>query len=115
MNEEITYDEVKAAVVANVNGNAPGIDEILPPMPKNEACIQFLHSLYNVYFKKGIVPGTWSEAVIKPIPKVIAQSQFPGIYRGISLQSFVASRVLNGRLKSWLEENSGLCDEQNAF
>ncbi len=64
------------------------------------------------------IPGTWSRAVIKPIPKAKANSQVPGDYRGISLQSFVAKsycRILNNRLTVWLDENNGLCDEQNGF
>ena len=46
-----------------------------------EACIKFLHSLYNFCFQKGVVPGTWSRTIIKPIPKAKAGSQFPGARR----------------------------------
>ena len=65
-----------------------------------------------------MVPNAWSKTIIKPIPKSNPPSQSPSDYRGISLQSFVAKmycRILNSRLRDWLERNNALSDEQNGF
>ena len=66
----------------------------------------------------GTIPSTWLEAIIKPIPKANKKSTLPSEYRGISLQSFVAKtycRIMNNRLKDFLEINNILSDEQNGF
>ena len=50
--------------------------------------------------------------------KTSRASKLPTEYRGISLQSFVAKtycRILNSRLRDYLEANGALCDEQNGF
>ena len=85
---------------------------------KNEACICFLLTLFNYCFHHGVTPEAWFKTIIKPIPKSNLRSQSPADYRGISLQSFVAktfSRLLNSRLREWLECNDTLSDEQNGF
>ena len=68
--------------------------------------------------KTGSVPDTWLKVVIKPIPKGNNQSTIPSEYRGISLQSFIAKsycRILNNRLREYIENNSKISDEQNGF
>ena len=58
------------------------------------------------------------KTVIKPIPKSHLDPQSTTNYRGIFLQSFVAKsycRILNTRLRDWLESNDALSDEQNGF
>ena len=85
---------------------------------KNEACICFLLTLFNYCYHHGVAPEAWFKTIIKPIPKSNLRSQSPADYRGISLQSFVAktfSRLLNSRLREWLECNDALSDEQNGF
>ena len=117
LDEEITIEEVKTAIQAK-DYKSPGSDGIKPPFIKNEACIRFIHRLCNHRLRTGTVPDTWQEAIIKPIPKGNKESTIPAEYRGIALQSFVAKsycRILNNRLREYLENNSALSDEQNGF
>ena len=93
LNEEFTVEEVEAAVRASKNHKSPGVDGIKPAFLKNEACIKFIHKLFNYCFRLGIVPSAWLEAIIKPIPKANKNSTLPSEYRGISLQSFVAKTL----------------------
>ena len=118
LNDEITLEEVQAAVKANNSNKSPGIDGIQPVFLKNEGCIEFLHSLFNYCFKTRIVPDVWLKSVIKPIPKASTKSIRPSEYRGISLQSLVAKsycRILNNRLRDYLELDSIISEEQNGF
>ena len=118
LNGDISIEEVRAAIFANSDNKSPGIDGIKPAFIKNEACVRFIHSLCNHCFKTGTVPKAWLKAVIKPIPKKDKGSTLPSEYRGISLQSFVAKtycRILNTRLREYLEINDALNDEQNGF
>ena len=118
LNETVSYEEVRQAVYANGDVKSPGFDHIRPLFIKNKACVHFLHSLFNYCFQHGVVPSAWFKTIIKPIPKSDPHSTSPSDYRGISLQSFVAktySRILNSRLKEWLEQNNALSDEQNGF
>ena len=118
LNEDISIEEVRAAIFANSDNKSPGIDGIKPAFIKNETCVRFIHSLCNHCFKTGTVPKAWLKAVIKPIPKQNKGSTLPSEYRGISLQSFVAKtycRILNTRLRECLELNDALSDEQNGF
>ena len=118
LNRDIMIEEVEAAIHANNNNKSPGVDGIKPAFIKNDACIRFIHTMCNYCFKTGTVPEAWLKSVIKPIPKCSKQSTNPSEYRGISLQSFVAKtfcRILNTRLREYLECNNILSDEQNGF
>ena len=114
----VKLEEVEAAIHLNHNHKSPGIDGIKPAYIKNEVCIKFIHTLCNYCFKYGKVPTAWFKAIIKPIPKSSNTATSPSEYRGISLQFFVAKtycRILNSRLRDYLEDNEVLCDEQNGF
>ena len=111
LNETISYEEVRQAVYANGDEKSPGLDQIKPLFIKNEACVHFLHPFFNYCFQHGVVPNAWFETVIKPIPKSNPHSPSPSDYRSISLQSLVAKtycRILNSRLREWLEHNEAL-------
>ena len=118
LNKEITVEEVKAAIYVNSDNKSPGVDGIKPPFIKNEACVKFIHVLCNHCFRTGTVPDAWLRAIIKPILKGSKELTVPSEYRGISLQSFEAKsycRILNNRLREYLENNDTLSDEQNGF
>lgn len=118
LNATFSYEEVKSAILANDNAKSPGFDQIQPLFIKNDVCIDFLHSLFNYCYQHGEVPSAWFKTVIKPIPKSHLDPQSTTNYRGIALQSFVAKsycRMLNSRLRDWLESNDALSDEQNGF
>ena len=118
LNEEITIEEVKTAIYANSDNKTPGIYGIKPPFIKNDVCVRFIHKLCNYCLKSGTVPDTWLKAVIKPIPKGNNRSTIPSEYRGVALQSFIAKsycRILNNRLKEYIEDNNKISEEQNGF
>ena len=118
LNVDISYEEVKAAVLSAENNKAAGADSLKPAFLKQDDCIQFLHQLFQFCFKHSITPTPWSKGIIQPIPKGSNGSQNPQDYRGICLQSVVLkaySKILNQRLNCWLEDNNLLADEQNGF
>ena len=118
LDEQISLQEAEAAIFSNNNHKSPGVDGIRPMFIKNQACVKFIHTLCNYCFEHGKVPDAWVKAIIKPIPKTSTASILPTEYRGISLQSFVAKtycRILNSRLRDYLEASGALCDEQNGF
>jgi len=47
LNNEITLEEIQAAVRANSTSKSPGVDGIQPLFLKNNTCIGSLHSLFN--------------------------------------------------------------------
>ena len=116
LNEEISLEEVRAAILLNKDSKSPGIDQIRPSYIKNQGCIEFLHSLFNYCFRTSSVPEAWLKTIIKPIPKLQRASTHPS--RGISLQSFVAKaycRIINNRLRYLLELENILSEEQHEF
>lgn len=68
LNEIISFEEVRRAVFANEDTKSPGFDQIKPVFIKNEACVHFLHSLFNYCFQHRIVPNAWFKTIIKPNP-----------------------------------------------
>ena len=118
LNADISYEEVKAAVMSADNNKAAGADNLKPAFLKQDDCIQFLHQLFQFCFKNSITPSPWGKGIIQPIPKGNSESRKPQDYRGICLQSVVLkaySKILNQRLNVWLEDNNLLEDEQNGF
>ena len=80
--------------------------------------LNFLYGLFNVCFRKGIVPSDWAKSNIKPIPKPGKDSMVPLNNRGISLMSTVAkvyNSILNQRLCIYTAITNTLSDEQNGF
>ena len=52
----------------------------------NANSVLLIHTLFEKCFESGILPATWSESVIKPIPKNKTNDpRIPLNYRGISL------------------------------
>ena len=118
LNDPISLEEVEFAVKANANSKAPGLDQLEAKFIKHEACMSFLHSLFNFCFRHGGIPATWCKAIIKLIPKTMNCSTSPNDYCGIFLQSVLAKtycRILNSRLSNWIELHSILSDAQNGF
>ena len=118
LNLDISYEEVKAAVLSAENNKAAGADNLKPAFLKRDDCIWFVHRRFSFCFKNSIIPTPWSKGIIQRIPKGSTGSQNPQDYRGICLRSVVLkaySKVLNQRLNCWLEDNNLLADEQNGF
>ena len=118
LNDPFTLEEVEAAIKANVNNKAPGHDGIKAGFIKNRLCISFLQNLFNTCLRLGETPAAWGKAIINPIPKTKIPSKNPSEYRGISLQSVITKsycRMLNNRLRDWVEFNGIMNEEQNGF
>ena len=50
--------------------------------------VSTLHDIFNYCFKNGVVPSSWTQSVICPIPKsASSDSRDPLNYRGISFNS----------------------------
>lgn len=119
LNSQINEEEIRKVVYKTKNGKSVGVDELPYEVLKNENVVKTLHKMFQLCFDSGIVPQTWSKAIIYPIIKDNkSDPRIPLNYRGISLLSVVAkifSSVLNNRLLFYLEESDILVDEQNGF
>ena len=118
LNEIISFEEVRRAVFANEDTKSPGFDQIKPVFIKNEAVFTSYIPSLTIASSIGSFQMHGSKLSSSQIPKTSSNSQCPSDYRGISLQSFVAKtycRILNHRLREWLEANDALSDEQNGF
>ncbi len=117
--DPLSLSEVRSAIFMANCGKAPGIDCIPMEALRNETIIICLCKLFNKCYSKGIVPTSWSKAIVNPIPKSsTSDSRNPLQYRGISLAASmykVYCSVLNERLTSWAEVNNIVHDEQNGF
>ena len=51
LNVDISYEEVKAAVLSADNNKAAGADNLKPAFLKQDDCIQFLHQLFQFVSK----------------------------------------------------------------
>ena len=76
-----------------------------------------LLEIYNISWKTE-VPQIWREAIMVPIPKNGKERGNAGSYRPISLTSCLCKtmeRIINHRMKGYLESNHLLADEQAGF
>ena len=119
LNSEITEEEVKKVIHKAKLGKSTGHDMLPNEVFKNLTSIKLLKQLFNLCFNSGIIPDTWRQSIINPIPKSGNKDRrVPLNYRGISLLSCVYklySSVLNNRLITYLETHNIIVDEQNGF
>ncbi|CAG2207481.1 unnamed protein product [Mytilus edulis] len=118
VNESISFQELKRALLNLKNGKATGIENLSNEFSKSKKLINVLLELFNVCCSNGIVPDAWCQSIICPLLKKGKDYRDPLSYRCISLMSTVAkvfSQILNGRLMKYLENNKLLSEEQNGF
>jgi hypothetical protein len=100
--------EVKKLIEAAKNGKAFGIDELPNEVLKSPKFIDVLYDLLQMCLEYNILPSTWYESIVNPIPKSSRNDpRVPLIYRGISLLSMVYklySSILNNMLITFLED-----------
>ena len=101
------------------NGKSVGPD-LLPNEVLTTESVRFvLLKFMNKCFEFSLVPGSWQQAIIAPIPKSSSKDPFvPLNYRGISLLSCfykMYSSLINNRLSFCCESNDLIVDEQNGF
>ena len=77
-----------------------------------------LLSIFNHVWKTGILPDSWKEAILIPIPKPGKDSFNPANYRSIALTSCICKtmkRMVNDRLVWFLEKNKLITSAQSGF
>ena len=119
LNKNIEVDEILTVISNAKKGKSFGIDMLPNEVFFNANSVLLIHTLFEKCFESGILPDTWSESVIKPIPKNKTNDpRIPLNYRGISLIPTMCklfSMVLNNRLTKVIESLDMVCDEQNGF
>lgn len=76
-----------------------------------------LTRLYRASYRTGVVPESWREANVQPIPKKGDRSD-PTNYRPIAITSVmckVMERIINAQLVRYLEDHSLISDRQYGF
>ena len=116
---EISIEEIKAAIRNLKSNKAIGIDELPAEVLRCDNLLSTLHTLFNKCFVNGIIPTAWKQGIINPIPKSsTSDRRDPLSYRGITLTSSVYKLyciILNARLSKWEAEHCILGDNQNGF
>ena len=66
INEPITKDEVRRALISLKNGKTPGTDCITGEMFKNasDVVVYFFVKLFNEIFNKGVYPENWTDSIM---------------------------------------------------
>ena len=116
INDEISFREVSMAI-ENIKFNKAYL-EIPNEAMKNQNAKEILHKFFNLCFKSGVSPFDWDLSDIKPIPKKDKDLRDPLQNRCITIMCCVAkvySKILNKRIRTYLESNKILVDEQNGF
>lgn len=120
MDSRLTLHEVQAALRQLKTKKSPGPDGITNEMLThlgNTAMCKLL-DIYNYSWKQGQLPQIWREATMIPILKKGKDPKKAASYRPISLTSCVVKtmeRIVNARLKWYLETNDLLASEQAGF
>ena len=120
MNKPFSRSEL-LDVVRGRKGTSPGIDGIGYPMIANlpTSCLGKLLNLFNRLWSEGICPEIWHHSIIIPILKNAKLDNLnPASYRPISLTSNlckIMERMINNRLRWWLENNNILQPCQSGF
>ena len=119
LNKQFTVNEVEYLINKSKNNKAPGMDGLVYDVLKNEPFIDLLTRFFNLCFENRIVPATWLQALIYPIPKSLQNDpRVPLNYRGISLLPVISklyTATLNKRLNIFTENNDTIVNEQNGF
>lgn len=85
LNRNIDVDEILTAISNAKRSKSFGIDMLPNKVFFNANSVMLIHNLFEKCFRSGILLDTWSESVIKAIPKNRTNDpQIPLNYRGIS-------------------------------
>ena len=119
LDSAISLTEVIKAISKLKRNKSPGCD-LLPPelfYDSIDLLGDILCKLFNVIFDNGIYPECWTKGIIVPVPKKGDLSNANN-YRGITLTSIfskIYSHILEGRLRTWSENNNIIDDSQFGF
>ena len=74
--------------------------------------------IFNHVWHTGILPDSWKEAIVIPVPKPGKDSTIPANYRPIALTSCICKtmeRMVNAHLVWFLEKNNLIATVQSGF
>ena len=118
-NKDFTLKELKKAL-KKCHDTAVGCDDIhyqfLKHLPFRS--LDSLLRIFNHIWHSGILPDSWKEAIVIPIPKPGKDSTNPANYRPIALTSCICKtmeRMVNDRLVWYLEKNQLIATIQSGF
>lgn len=119
LNDDVTNDEVHGAIKQLKRGKAAGPDVLINELyvVGADLLVPKLTRLFNLVFKSGHFPESWSEGFIVPVPKKGNANKVDN-YRGITLLSTLGklfTRILNNRLYFWADCYGVLIDAQMGF
>ena len=117
---EASLDEVNAIIKQLKHHKAPGPDKInnsvIKRLPNNYR--QAFTMIANASIKLNYFPSIWKEATMVMVPKPLKDSLEDDNYRPISLLctlSKVLERIIQTRMRSWIENNNLLSKYQCGF
>ena len=118
-NRLFTISELQLAI-HKCGNTSVGPDQIAYPFFKNltETGQNALLSAINQLWENNYFPSTWRSSTLIPILKPRKLPSDPGSYRPISLTSCASKlveRMVNGRIRAFLESNHILSPYQNGF
>ena len=118
-NKDFSLKELKKAL-KKCHDTAVGCDDIhyqfLKHLPFRS--LDSLLRIFNQIWHTGILPDSWKEAIVIPIPKPGKNSTNPANYRPIALTSCICKtmeRMVNDRLVWFLEKNKLIAAVQSGF
>ncbi len=119
LNKNFTLLEISKLINKLKNKKAVGIDKIPNEILKNKNIHIVLKEFFQLCFDCSLIPDTWRQAMIRPIPKDHKKDKrIPLHYRGISLLSTISklyTSLLNKRILDFEENSQNFADEQNGF
>ena len=120
MQQPLRLDELQRALRKLKPRKSPGPDGITNEMliHLGSAAVCKLLQIFNHSWEQGVLPQIWREAIMIPILKKGKTPKKANSYRPISLTSCVVKtmeRVVNERLKCYLEMEDILVPEQAGF
>ena len=118
-NKDFTIKELRKAL-KKCHDTAVGCDDIhyqfLKHLPFRS--LDSLLRIFNQVWHTGILPDSWKEAIVIPIPKPGKDSTNPANYRPIALTSCICKtmeRMVNDRLVWFLEKSKLIAAVQSGF
>lgn len=119
INEPFSWEELQHAL-SRSNGKSAGPDDLgyplLKKLPLEGKCCML--EMLNQLWVSDTYPTLWKESLVVPIPKANEKDRGTSKFRPIALTSCMAKvfeRMVNRRLKMFLETNSLLDHRQHAF
>jgi potassium voltage-gated channel Eag-related subfamily H protein 8 len=120
MEKDLTLSELHAVLRQLKTKKSPCQDGITNEMLIQLGCLATgkLLEIYNLFWREGQFPQIWRETTMIPIHKAGKDRNKASSYRPISLTSIVCKtmeRIVNQRLKWYLEYNQLLANQQAGF